>query len=209
MHNLFSDSNTLNAVTSILFKDSTLYRTIFHVYEGIEGMRENAMQRVMASCRNCQPESFGVKKEYCLEEGSLTSAKMVAKEVKVEGVPYAKCIRKLRQLEDIRTPVGKLKVIVNCADKITVCINEFYKGNRLDSKHSMIDADQVLSIFTYILCMSRVRNIGVHLRIIENFSSSEQLLSVTGYYFSVLLCAAENLLKDEERFLGDETRRSL
>lgn len=35
LHNLFSDSNMLNAVTSILFKDSTVYRSIYHVYESL------------------------------------------------------------------------------------------------------------------------------------------------------------------------------
>lgn len=62
VHNLFSDSNTLNAVTSIIFKDSTLYRSIYHVYEGLEGMKESALQKAMASCRSCQPEHFGVKR---------------------------------------------------------------------------------------------------------------------------------------------------
>jgi hypothetical protein len=62
----------------------------------------------------------------------------------------------------------------------------------------MIDADQVLSIYTYVLCMSRIKNIETHLQIIENFSNEEQLLSITGYYFSVLLCSVENVINKDE-----------
>lgn len=117
--------------------------------------------------------------------------------LKSNSLPYERCINKLRQIEEVRTPISKLKVIVGCADKITRCINEFNRMNGIPSKQSMIDADQVLSIYSYILCQSRVRNIEIHLRMVENFSSEEQLLSVTGYYYSVLLCAVESVLTRE------------
>lgn len=127
------------------------------------------------------------------------------------SLPYERCINKLRQLEEVRTPISKLKVIVGCADKITRCINEFNRLNGIPLKQSMIDADQVLSIFTYILCQSRVRNVEAHLQIIENFSNEEQLLSITGYYYSVLLCAVENLInkEDSQKRMDLESRRSL
>jgi hypothetical protein len=32
----------------------------------------------------------------------------------------------MRQLEDTRTPAGKMKLLVNIADLITDCINKFY-----------------------------------------------------------------------------------
>ena len=40
-----------------------------------------------------------------------------------------------------------------------------------------LDADQVLSIYSYILIKSRIKNLYSHLNIIEMFSSEGQLLS--------------------------------
>ena len=56
-----------------------------------------------------------------------------------------------------------------------------------------LDADQVLSIYSYILIKSRVKNLNSHLNIIEMFSSEGQLLSETGYYFSVISTALQSL----------------
>lgn len=39
-HNLFTDTNIMNVVTSILFKDSTLYKIIFSLYEKVEMVKE-------------------------------------------------------------------------------------------------------------------------------------------------------------------------
>ncbi len=56
-----------------------------------------------------------------------------------------------------------------------------------------LDADDMLSIFCYILANSRVQHIHSHLFLIENFSTDHQLISVTGYYYSVLTCALEQI----------------
>ena len=59
----------------------------------------------------------------------------------------------------------------------------------MNIKNSMLDADQVLSIFCYILSMNRVPNIYAHMFIIEQFATEHQKISMSGYYFSVLECA--------------------
>jgi hypothetical protein len=86
----------------------------------------------------------------------------------------------LKQLEQTQTPIGKLKVlkivievIVGCAERIESCISEFYHLNSLPAKPSVVDADQILSIFTYIIVGSRVKRIYTHLKVIENFASKE------------------------------------
>jgi hypothetical protein len=55
-----------NVVTSIMFKDSCLYKVIYNAYEKAIDGREAAIQRAMLSGKNCRPEEFGVKDEYCL-----------------------------------------------------------------------------------------------------------------------------------------------
>ena len=56
-------------------------------------------------------------------------------------------------------------------------------------KNWVIDADQILSVFCYILANTNIPHIYSHIFILDNFSSDQQLISVSGYYFSVLTCA--------------------
>jgi len=53
----------------------------------------------------------------------------------------------------------------------------------------MLDADQVLSIFCYIITHAKIQNLHSHLFILDNFATSHQMISVTGYYLSVITCA--------------------
>lgn len=80
-------------------------------------------------------------------------------------------------MEDIRTPAGKLKLLVNTAELIIDCINEFYQKRGMETKLEALDGDQVLCIYSYIIVKSRVKNLNAILDIIEMFSSEGQLLS--------------------------------
>ena len=44
-----------------------------------------------------------------------------------------------------------MKVIMECSEKITECVSKFYLSNNMDIKNEVLDADQILSIFCYIL----------------------------------------------------------
>lgn len=60
-------------------------------------------------------------------------------------------------------------------------------------KQWVLDADQILSIFCYIIVGARVEHLHSHLFMLENFATDHQLISVTGYYYSVLTCALEQI----------------
>lgn len=53
----------------------------------------------------------------------------------------------------------------------------------------MLDADQVLSIFAYIIVASRVEHLHTHLFILDSFATGLQSINMTGYYTAVLNCA--------------------
>lgn len=65
---------------------------------------------------------------------------------------------------------------------------------------TLVDADQVLTIMTYIVMKARIPDISSHLDLIENFSSEDQLMSATGYYYSVVLSSVESL---QQEFMRD------
>lgn len=47
-----------------------------------------------------------------------------------------------------------MKAILECAEKITESITVFYQKNEMDLKKNLLDADQVLSIFCFILSIN-------------------------------------------------------
>jgi hypothetical protein len=63
----------------------------------------------------------------------------------------------------------------------------------------MLDADQVLSIFCYIIVGARVENLLSHLFILENFATNHQMISMSGYYLSVVNCAIEQLENEHDQ----------
>lgn len=83
---------------------------------------------------------------------------------------------------------------MGAAERITRCIQDFYRLNGIVCKPSLLDADQVLTIFSYVVIRSQLHDLHSHLDIVENFSSEDQLMSATGYYYSVILSSVENLL---------------
>ena len=83
---------------------------------------------------------------------------------------------------------------MSAADQIIENINKFYEIRGVQTALQALDADQVLCIYSYILVKSRIKNLHAHLNIIEMFSSEGQLLSETGYYFSVVSTALESLV---------------
>jgi len=90
----------------------------------------------------------------------------------------------------------KIQVIMGAAERITRCIQDFYHLNNIVCKPSLLDADQVFTIFSYVVIRSQLIDLHSHLDVIENFSSEDQLMSATGYYYSVIMGSVENLINE-------------
>ena len=68
----------------------------------------------------------------------------------------------------------------------------------------MLDADQVLSIFCYLIVGTKIEHLHSHLFIMDNFSTSSQMISIFGYYLSVMNCAVEQLESDNLDKIANE-----
>jgi hypothetical protein len=67
--------------------------------------------------------------------------------------PYSQPIKYFQQLEKVRAPLHKLKIILKTAELIDQCIREFYQAHSPDynTKRMHYDADEFISIFMYII----------------------------------------------------------
>lgn len=100
--------------------------------------------------------------------------------------PFQKASEHLKNISFQRSPVHKLKVIIKTQDLINECIQDFYDYFGIDFADIFYDADNLVSIFSFILIKSEVFDIISHCKIIENFATKNTLNSHSGYLLVTL-----------------------
>jgi len=72
--------------------------------------------------------------------------------------------------------------------QITDCVNEFWQEfeNIIAPNNLNIDADELISIFIYILIKSKIYDLLIHTRIIKDFTTSSSKSTMIGYYYVTL-----------------------
>jgi len=110
-------------------------------------------------------------------------------------LPYQKAIIAMQGLKTKGSPIHKLKAIVKVAELVNECIDDFYKKYGGSRSEDGLSGDETLAVLMYILTKSKVDNILAHCKIIEKFSTSNILSSVSGYY-SVTLEACVNYISN-------------
>ena len=82
-------------------------------------------------------------------------------------------INKLKEIKNYENPIKKAKIVENARDLIAMCIDDFWKGLDVDSNKLMLDADQLLSIMIYTVIKCKLCELPAHIKLVEEFTSSE------------------------------------
>ena len=78
---------------------------------------------------------------------------------------------------------------------ITTSVNSFWKEQKnLPNNFLRIDADELLSIYLYIICKMNTETIFTQLDYIQNFIGLASKQSLVGYFFILLLKDVLNFL---------------
>lgn len=67
----------------------------------------------------------------------------------------------MRKIDKKINPLAKLRTILKTSENIQLCVKEYYLGINVNFTNN-IDADDVLSIYNYIIAKSNVKNILTH-----------------------------------------------
>ena len=100
--------------------------------------------------------------------------------------PYETAITLLKQIEKYKTPFEKMMIIANISNEITECINDFWKvmENYFKKDILNIEAEQIMTIFIYIIIKSGIIDIFVHCKMIKLFTTCTTKSSTIGYYYA-------------------------
>lgn len=99
--------------------------------------------------------------------------------------PYEKSISILKQLRNQKSPIHKLKIIMKVVDSITNTIESFYREMNQKAPQNLT-GEQNFAVFCYILVKSGLKNVLAHCRIVQNFSTCNDMSSISGYYTTTL-----------------------
>ena len=102
--------------------------------------------------------------------------------------PYDTAIGLLKQIEKYKTPFEKMMIIANISNEITDCINDFWQEMEQYIKKDFlsIEAEQIMTIFIYVIIKSGISNIFVHCKLIKLFTTCTTNSSMIGYYYSTV-----------------------
>ena len=102
--------------------------------------------------------------------------------------PYETAIQLLKQIEKYKTPFEKMMIIANISNEITDCINDFWQEMEdfIKKDYLSIEAEQIMTIFIYIIIKSGISDILVHCKMIKLFTTCTTKSSMIGYYYSTV-----------------------
>ena len=102
--------------------------------------------------------------------------------------PYETAIQLLKQIKRYKTPFEKMMIIASISNEITDCINDFWTEmeNYIKKDFLGIEAEQIMTIFIYIIIKSGITDIFVHCKMIKYFTTCTTKSSMIGYYYSTI-----------------------
>ena len=117
------------------------------------------------------------------------------------NIPYGEAIYYFKNIKDYNVPLDKLTIIALVSVLITDCIDEFWKTEmeNLDSKFLKVDADELISIYLYIIYNLDLPSLYTQLDFIENFTGSITKQSMIGYYFTSVVGSLEFIMSSEKK----------
>ena len=89
---------------------------------------------------------------------------LLSEEKDYSKMPYGQAIEFLKKLSDFKVPLEKLIIIASISSLITECVNKYWKSMERFIQPSMlsIDADELMTIFMYIIYKCHMPLLFVH-----------------------------------------------
>ena len=134
---------------------------------------------------------------------------LLTEEKDFSKMPYGQAIEFIKKLSDFKVPLEKLIIIASISSLITECVNRYWKSMERFIQPSMlsIDADELMTIFMYIIYKCHMPLLFVHADFIKYFTSPTTKSTMIGYYYTTLQGCLDFLLEVKDK--GEFTKESI
>ena len=96
------------------------------------------------------------------------------------NLPFFKSLKYFREINSRETILDKLEIMFNLRNIILTEIDDFWKGFPYLEEKRLVDADNLLSIFIYLVIKSQLVNLIIDIEIINDFINKSLKLSRKG-----------------------------
>ena len=107
---------------------------------------------------------------------------------------YGKAIDKIKELLKQFSPLKKLGVIIQTSRVICECVDEYWRDDTSIAKDDLvISADQILSIFLYIVLKAKIPYLSGHIQMVCEFGRKFIQNGSMGYYVTTIEACVEQI----------------
>jgi len=110
-------------------------------------------------------------------------------------IPFDETLIMLRKLNDCNSMLKRIDLMYLLRSSIFKEIDKFWYNIPLKMKYKSVDADNLLSIFIYLIVKSQMTNLIIDIEIIDCFLSKNIKLSKKGYFFSIFQSSIEYIVE--------------
>ena len=103
-----------------------------------------------------------------------------------ENEPYSEEIKYIQTIKDFNIPLDKLTIIALTSVLITDNVDNYWKGEKVSKDYLTITADDLMSIYLYIVYNMDLPSIYTELDFIKYFTGSTTKQSMIGYYYTTI-----------------------
>ena len=163
-----------NIKNNILFNDNDEIQELRSVNEDNQIIRDN---NINDGRKTIAPSNF-IKIFNCVKFTKDSNTKI--------HLPYETAIQLLKQIEKYKAPFEKMLIFASLGNEITNCVNDFWKDMEgyVKSDTLGVEAEQLMTIFIYIIAKAQIEDIVVHCKLIQLFTTTVIKQSMIGYYYS-------------------------
>lgn len=194
--NIFSRENMINFVLNILFTNE-IYYIVHEIQRKVDRTDEMLFKKNIKVCAMCRPENFKIPEVFCLNSKTLSVFKKNNTSMPKNYIPYFKSINTLKNINFLKSPAHKMRLLLHTSDMIKKEISDFYEGYGLPQPE-FLNSENLLTIYTYIISKAKIMNLITHLNFMEKFLTPTNLKNDIGYVFYMFKVSAEYLLNSEE-----------
>ena len=200
----------LEKINSELFDDNTI-----PLYAGFPQIRNtinsfNNKKFMFPKLHNKLRDTIATKDQYIKE----------AKAVGKLPIPYLSAIKLLNSLKKYKAPFEKIVIIAAISDQIMESASSFWSEMEkyIKSSFLFIEADEIMTIFLFIMIKSQMPEIIIYSKMITNFTTPNTRSFNLSYNFTLLEASLEyistlknlkELLKGQEDKILKDARKTL
>ena len=135
------------------------------------------------------------------------------REAKVSGkipIPYFSAVNLLKNLKNYKTPFEKIVILASLSDQITESVSNFWNSMMKYIKNSFlfIEADEILTIFVFIVIKSQMPELFIESKIITNFTTPSTRAFNISYNLTLMEASLETINKMEDtREMGNRNKQ--